>query len=196
MLSRFFADLGLAYGLRAQLKMVCPGLFDTWNPDTGGELAMIKSWATDLGIRALYELKVANGPSHSGSKFLRLGDLGDPAQLPYLSNRRRTKDNVEVMQSTEGKLDTLWAKYDDHLKKYLKPQDYNLLQGAAPSRGDVQRTPNWSEPEVSVPRRPKPSEYIPPPLVSEDEKFTLPIRKEKLKTRGQTMTASASEQHT
>lgn len=195
MVSRVFADLGLAYGLRAQLRMVCPELFDPLKPDNKGELAMIKWWATNQGIRALYELKIANGPSHSGSEILRLGDLGDLAQLPYPSNKTRTKEHVEAMQSTKGKLDTLREKYDEHLKKYLKPQDHNLLQGAMPSRGDLPRTPDWSEAEVSVPQSAKLSEYIPPPSVSEDDKFTLPIRKEKPKTRGQTMTASAYEQH-
>jgi hypothetical protein len=98
-------------------------------------------------VFAIYGLKMIVGPSHAGDKNFRLGDLGDPSRLPYPMNKRRTKDHVETMQTSERQLDALWDKYDVHLKKHLKPKVYALLQSAKPSKEELQRTADRIEPE-------------------------------------------------
>jgi hypothetical protein len=76
-------------------------MFDPLNPDINGEKAPVKRWASELGILPLFRFKMITASSHAGNEYPRLGSLGDPTQLPYLSNKRRTKDKVEIMQSTE-----------------------------------------------------------------------------------------------
>jgi hypothetical protein len=188
MVARFFADLGLAYELRSRLRMLCPRPFDPLFQGSTSQMEKIHFWTKNPEILALYDLKMIVMIAHAGDKFLRLGDLGDPTRLPYPVNKKRTKDNVEVMQTTERSLDALWERYDSHLKKHLKPAVNALLQSAMPSRGDLQRTKDWSEAEAPTPKTTRitaQSEYV--PLSDSGEQsgtVTLPIRKEKLKTKG------------
>ncbi|KAF2832169.1 hypothetical protein CC86DRAFT_424530 [Ophiobolus disseminans] len=196
MVARFFADLGMAYELRARLKMLCPELFELKDPD---EREAIKWLSADSRIIVLYELKMIAGPSHAGEKFLRLADLGEPTKLPYPVNKKRTKNNVETMQATEQRLDELWDKYDAHLEKHLKPETDALLQSAMPTRGELRRTPDWVEPEVTgskVKRAVESPEYITPSdFGSKSEApMTLPIRKGKLKPKGTNVEPPTTDQ--
>jgi hypothetical protein len=188
MVARFFADLGLAYELRSRLRMLCPRQFDPLYQDSTIQSKMTRYWTKNPNVLALYDLKMIVMPAHAGDKFLRLGDLGDPTRLPYPVNKKRTRDNVEIMQTTERSLDALWGRYDSHLKKHLKQAVNALLQSAMPSRGDLQRTKDWSEAEAPTPRKTRttaPSEYVPLPDSGEQSgTITLPIRNEKLKTKG------------
>jgi hypothetical protein len=147
--------------LRSRL---CPQLFGPENEDQEADLIALKTWTKDAGVLALYDLKLIASPSHAGNKFLRLGYLGDLAQLPYPVNKNRNKNNVGIMQTTEKRLDMLWNKYDAHLRFHLKPEAHDLLQSAWPARGELQRTPDWNEAEISQKGKKKapPGEYIPP----------------------------------
>jgi hypothetical protein len=156
--------------------------------DPTSQSEMTRYWMKNPKVLALYDLKMIVMPAQAGDKFLRLGDLGDPTRLPYPVNKKRTRDNVEIMQTTERSLDALWDRYDSHLKKHLKPAVNALLQSAMPSRGDLQRTKDWSEAEAPTPRTTRitaHSEYVPLPDSEEQSgTITLPIRNEKLKTKG------------
>lgn len=105
--ARRFGDLGLAYELRSRLKMLCPRLFEVSFQDTQGNKAALEWWNNNPGILALYELKMIVGKGLAGDKFLPLGDLGDLTKMPYPVNRKRTRNNVEIMQATERQLDEL-----------------------------------------------------------------------------------------
>ncbi|KAF2680989.1 hypothetical protein K458DRAFT_489518 [Lentithecium fluviatile CBS 122367] len=106
MAARFIADLGLSYELRAQSRMLCPSLFSGPAPLSGEQVDTSQTWVGEQ-LRGLHELKMCTSVSHSGDKFLRLGESGDPARLPYPINKKRTKEHVETMQKTERQLDLL-----------------------------------------------------------------------------------------
>jgi hypothetical protein len=139
-------------------------------------------------------------PSHAGNKFLRLGYLGDPAQLPYPVYKNRNKNNVGIMQTTETRLDMPWNKYDAHLRFHLKPEAHELLQNAWPARGELQRTPDWQKrrsPRKERRRLLLANTYHPQSQPKRtDATFTPPTRKEKPKTKGSATTepAPAEEQ--
>jgi len=108
--------------------------------------------------------------------------------MHYPLSKRHTKGYVETMQATERRLDALWEKYDLHLKKHLKLEVEAFLQKAMPSRGELQRTPDWVEPEKPVKKIQKNTtvgEYVTPviPQQKPDPTTSLPIRKEKPKMR-------------
>ena len=119
MVVRCFADLGLAYELRARLRVLCPEFFELETEETRDDTKTLNLLTKEHGILALYDVKMITGPSHAGEKFLRLGDLGDPTRLPYRVSKKRTKNNVEMMQATERQLDAVWDRWDAHLKKHL-----------------------------------------------------------------------------
>jgi hypothetical protein len=72
--------------LRSRLRRLCPQLFGPNNEDQEADSIALKTWTKDAGILALFDLKMIASPSHAGNKFLRLGYLGDSAQLPYPVN--------------------------------------------------------------------------------------------------------------
>jgi hypothetical protein len=106
MVSRFIADLGMAYELRSRLRVICPQLFDAETRDERTEAEdMGHYWSQDRGILALHDLKMINGPSHAPKKMVRLGDIGHPSCFPYPVHKNRTRANVETMQASERQLD-------------------------------------------------------------------------------------------
>jgi len=131
------------------------------------------------------------GPEHHAKHrhdLLRLGELGHPKTMPYPVGKRRTKENVEIMQATKRRLDELWSKFDAYVQEYLDEKRLGYLEFLAPSRGQIQRTPDWIEPANPSNKAKKDAalqECI-TPLIPERQPDTvdLPIRSEKRKTRG------------
>jgi hypothetical protein len=107
MVARFFANLGPAYELRSRLRRLCPQLFGPKNEDQEADSIALKTWTKDAGILALYDLKMIASPTHAGNKFLRLGYLGDSAQLPYPVNRIGTRTTLESCK--RRKRDWTWC---------------------------------------------------------------------------------------
>jgi hypothetical protein len=83
------------------------------------------------GLEEAYIMEL-NGDSPSTYDRLRPTTPRGPTQLPYIVNKKRSKNNVEIMQSTERSLDALWDEYDSHMMKYLEPAVNTLLQSAMP----------------------------------------------------------------
>ena len=80
------------------------------------------------------------GPEYHAKRrhdLLRLGELGHPKTMPYPVGKRRTKENVEIMQATERRLDELWGKFDAYVRKYLNKNQRDCLEYLAPSRGQI-----------------------------------------------------------
>ncbi|PKY02469.1 hypothetical protein P168DRAFT_271735 [Aspergillus campestris IBT 28561] len=89
-----------------------------------------------------------------------LGPLEAPGNLRfyYPVEKRRTRENVELMRSAEANLDAFWRAVDRHMpiKSGMTRQNatYRML---ARLSGKLQRTPVWVEPERPRPKT-KPSE--------------------------------------
>lgn len=111
MVARTLGGLGLVYELRSQLRLLAPQLSRKQIPLSSKQHGEIEAWAIEE-LRPRYDLKMIVSPSHARAKFLRLGEIGDPARLSYPVNSRRTKDNVDMMQGAERRLDVWWEKYD------------------------------------------------------------------------------------
>ncbi|KAI1516486.1 hypothetical protein Ptr86124_005023 [Pyrenophora tritici-repentis] len=186
MVARFMSDLGLGYELRSRLSILCPQIFQPGKKEEARTKVALDSLKFDQAFLAMYDLKMIVSPFYAGKNFLRLGDLGEPFTLPYPVSKRRTKESVETMQASERRLDALWEKYDEHLKKLLKPEVEAFLQKSMPARGELQRTTDWVEPEKPAKKARQNEEYITPviPEPNPDPSTTLPIRKEKPKTCG------------
>ncbi|KAF2870536.1 hypothetical protein BDV95DRAFT_619552 [Massariosphaeria phaeospora] len=189
MVARFIGDISLGYELRSQLRLLCPLLYrqdDQNNPYE--KILEVENPSLIELLRPLYDLKMIVSPAHAGSKFLKLGDLGNPAMFYYPVDKRRTQDNVEAMQTAERNLDALWAKYDGHLRTHLSAETNDVLQAIIPDRGELQRTPDWVEPQ-KVAQKPKTDVPVQPATFTDDNNskdlpFSPPPPKTKVKTRG------------
>ena len=187
------SDLAICFELRARLRLLCPQAF---KPDeqycTVGADRDYHEIVMEVSVRELNEiLDPECGPEYDAKPqydLLRLGELGHPKTMPYPVGKRRTKENVEIMQATERRLDELWSKFDAYVQKYLDKKHLDTLEFLAPSRGQIQRTPDWIEPAKPSNKAKKDAalqEYI-TPLIPEQQPdpVDLPIRSEKRKTRG------------
>ncbi|KAI4615211.1 hypothetical protein J4E83_006937 [Alternaria metachromatica] len=193
LVAQLVSDLAICFELRARLRLVCPQAF---KPDeqycTVGADRDYHEIVMEVSVKELNViLDPECGPEYDAKRrydFLLLGELGHPKTMPYPVGKRRTKENVEIMQATERRLDELWSKFDAHVQKYLKKIHLEALESLAPSRGQIQRTPDWIEPAKPSNKAKKDAalqEYI-TPLIPEQQPdpVDLPIRSEKRKTRG------------
>ncbi|KAF5984951.1 hypothetical protein FBULB1_3144 [Fusarium bulbicola] len=124
-------------------------------------------------------------------------------KFAYPVNRRRNKENVEMMRRAEWNLDAFWARVDRYLYDRTKNMDESILMGLLKSPRVLQRTPEWVEPT----KEKKKVLDIEQPLstfffgLSSDERDTkasgrLSVKptKAKLKTRGTTTEAIEADE--
>ncbi|PLB43388.1 hypothetical protein P170DRAFT_514616 [Aspergillus steynii IBT 23096] len=106
----------------------------------------------------------------------RLGDIGAPEKdlFYYPVEKRRNKQNVELMQFAERNLDAFWAVVDRHIpvKRGITRRNATYLALSRIS-GKLQRTADWVEPAK------KPSQKKPFDQNVADRQFELEYRSEK-----------------
>ncbi|KAI1530130.1 hypothetical protein PtrSN001C_008779 [Pyrenophora tritici-repentis] len=88
-----------------------------------------------------------------GSQVYRYVDPSD-GKFNYPVQRRRNKQNVEIMRKAEANLDLFWKAVDQHYKsRGVGKSQQDLISHLLRSDRAIQRTPEWIEPEKSKPRR-------------------------------------------
>ena len=125
----------------------------------------------------------------STSEDIVLWDLGTPLEkFKYPSEKRRTAATTEMMRTAEKNLDAFWHTVDEHFRRKTGKPLQELVSDVLPHR-DLERTPEWIEPECPVRAKPLSSD----PMTDEFSRFslndspapTIPIlTKIKVKTRG------------
>lgn len=137
---------------------------------------------------------------------LKLSDMSE-GRLTYPIDKRRTKENVEIMRRSEAKLDKFWAIVDETIQSAMEttPDGSAHLPLFSQPRL-IQRTPKWVEP-VNQPKRQAPgsatntdSEAIYKPMSTlyivpsnnKAENVESEMPKVKTKTRGKTDTSLSS----
>lgn len=136
----------------------------------------------------------------------KLSDVSE-GKLPYPIDKRRTKENVEIMRRSEAKLDKFWAIVDETIQSAMgtTPDGSAHLPLFSQPRV-IQRTPEWVEPvnqpkgQASGPTTNTDSEAIYKPMStlyigpsnSKAEDVESEAPKVKTKTRGTTDTSLSS----
>lgn len=79
------------------------------------------------------------------SQALKIGNISG-GKLAYPIDKRRTRENVEVLRQSEAALDAFWASIDKLVKAGAgKPED-SAVSRMLSQRRTMQRTPEWVEP--------------------------------------------------
>ncbi|PYH79563.1 hypothetical protein BO82DRAFT_288668 [Aspergillus uvarum CBS 121591] len=131
--------------------------------------------------------------------------LGDPSggRFAYPIEKRRTKENVEILRQAEARLDAFWRLIDEALADSLPGTASHEVLFSQSRR--LQRTPEWEEPTPQP--RPQPASqsksdstnpytsFLPNWLFpsSADENSTAQRPKTKVKTRGTARSASTQD---
>ncbi|KAF2871079.1 hypothetical protein BDV95DRAFT_594981 [Massariosphaeria phaeospora] len=141
------SDIGLKEELVHQLQRYRPLIF----LDEHGDRRM-----------AARERELANGPwaDNLDSSLRAISGALMPDEIPlgrrgylavqnfkYPNTKRRTKENVALMQSAERNLDALWLKVDQHLQEKLDSTAYQVWARLSPKQDEIRRTEDWCEPE-------------------------------------------------
>ncbi|THC90947.1 hypothetical protein EYZ11_009597 [Aspergillus tanneri] len=124
----------------------------------------------------------------------RLGDLGavEKRRFYYPVEKRRNRENVELMRSAEANLDAFWLAVDNHIPikcgMTRRNATYRTLSRIS---GKLQRTPVWLEPDRQPPQIKTSKQTLSDhqfELEYRTEKttelWTLPVPKRKVKARG------------
>ncbi|KAF2739475.1 hypothetical protein EJ04DRAFT_398625, partial [Polyplosphaeria fusca] len=88
-------------------------------------------------------------------RSLKVGPKADyfVGRLNYPSQKRRTKENVAVMQEAEYQLDQFWVNVRKHLQQDMK-SGYEVIKRLWPATHEINRTQDWQEQEcISKPSR-------------------------------------------
>jgi hypothetical protein len=99
---------------------------------------------------------------HTTFKATKLVQLGKPGlRFHYPVHKRRTRNNVETLRSSEASLDAIWQAADDHFRNKTGETPHAIIADILQER-TLQRTPPWEEPEkdLSSLRRPSTVEYV------------------------------------
>ena len=152
--ARFIADLGFAREVRRQLRLLCPSVFNDYGKSVGVKMEEDQELRKEClqTLKPMTDLMFITGPAHAKEKFLRLGAIGNPTsgRFIYPVNKKRTQENHEMMQVAEQNLDAVWDEYDNHLQKHLCDESIEALRRLTPKKEEIQRTPDWIEPDESA----------------------------------------------
>jgi hypothetical protein len=93
------------------------------------------------------------------SQVYRCADPTD-GKFDYPVQRRRNRQNVEILRKAEANLDSFWKAVDQHYKsKAIGKSQQDLVAHLLRSDRAIQRTPEWIEPEkTGLP--PKKDQYV------------------------------------
>ncbi|KAG0004385.1 hypothetical protein BGZ79_009456 [Entomortierella chlamydospora] len=85
-------------------------------------------------------------------KQISLGD-SDPSEGKFLYpvEKRRTKENVELMQKAERNLDMFWEKLDKFILQKINISRQGALTQLLSDNRILHRTPDWVEPDPTLP---------------------------------------------
>jgi hypothetical protein len=197
LVSDVISDLGLLAQARDELEGYQP-----WAAGMDYEFAKVhvkleNSVFEEFNVRQVID---------SNMKFASTGlaPLGSPLYLGerrfhYPSDKRRTRETTEAMQLAEQNLDQFWARFDAKYQSKVGKTINQLVEGFLVEKRNLQRTPDWVEPEA------KPKKSTPESLTAVQNSFSslglsstespspyvFSAPKSKVKTRGVATTSDA-----
>lgn len=138
-------------------------------------------------------------------KAVTIGDMSN-GRLAYPIDKRRTKENVEILRRSEASLDAFWACVDQTIHSVVGELGNSAVLPLLSESRVIQRTPEWVEPtrkpkrEATVPTNDSNSEAIYKPMSvlcigsspSETKDVENDPPKVKTKTRGKADASSSS----
>lgn len=128
------------------------------------QLHLFKPWSrkfeddmeiNDSTIRSIYQKSFKDWApvvkiNFEGSQVYRYADPTD-GKFNYPAQRRRNKQNVEIMRKAETHLDAFWEAVDQHYKsKAIGKSQQDLVARLLFSDRAIQRTPQWIQPEKTI----------------------------------------------
>lgn len=192
------SDLGLLAQLQDELESYQP-----WAAGLNYQLAQVHD---KLKKEVLNRFSISQVIDNN-MEFVSTGlaPLGAPVyngerRFYYPSDKRRTRETTEAMRLAEEKLDQFWTTIDGKYKSKVGKSIDELAEGFLSEKRDLQRTPEWVEPN------PKPKKAGPKSVQAVDDSFstlglsstgsisqeksTMP--KPKIKTKGVAGTSEAT----
>lgn len=165
------------------------------------EITKASHFETDRWITKLELMKDQNNMM----KAVTIGDISG-GRLAYPIDKRRTKENVEILRRSEASLDAFWACIDQMVHSGIEESDESSVLSQLSEPRVIQRTPEWVEPirkperEAKVPTTDSNSEAIYKPMsvlyIGTSPSKTKDIKNEspkvKTKTRGKADASSSS----
>ncbi|KAF2241913.1 hypothetical protein BU26DRAFT_161863 [Trematosphaeria pertusa] len=144
MLDDLISDIGLTAELYNQLSRYWPRIFLL---ERGvkhlsmQEYQLLESpWYKDVQA-PMNSIYAAQGSMQLGSDADVLSDL-----FQYPVSKRRTQENVEIMQRAERHLDHLWGKIRKSLRDGMDEKSHLVISALLPARDEIRRTKDWQAP--------------------------------------------------
>jgi hypothetical protein len=86
------------------------------------------------------------GVKFEGSQVYQYADPTD-GKFDYPTNRRRNKQNTELLRKSEANLDAFWEAVDHHYRSRIASSQHEMVSHLLCSDRAIQRTPAWVEPD-------------------------------------------------
>ncbi|KAJ4330045.1 hypothetical protein N0V87_010349 [Didymella glomerata] len=125
-------------------------LFKPWSRKIEDDMEVNDSTIRNIYKESFKDWVPVLGVKFEGSQIYRCADPTD-GKFNYPVQRRRNRQNVEILRKAEANLDSFWKAVHNHYKsKAVGKSQQDLVAHLLRSDRAIQRTPEWIEPEKTT----------------------------------------------